>query len=956
MAVSNSAPLPLLPALATPALDEKWFGECSFLLFSRAPYNPTASTEQVFSISPASLQQSTSSRLSAAPSSQDGARGPPDRLSLASPSPSAASAVSARLSPQLAEDEKRFGALPPPSSDRILGAAKKAAILWGEREEEALEADAKPEKGTDRAKKIFNKFFSEDHEERLIAAASIGFLCSALGDGRRDFISFLLSFIETEDDSLVLETVARELHALLAEALPNPEAIVASARADPESCEVSLFFSLLHALLLTADDAVKEAAVAASFHLFSAARLLAPASAELPAVESLAEDAAVLFRAIFLPRLLQMLQGGLSAQRVAALLLPAALYHLRLVAELLPRSDPRDAGSSEAGPDLRPFERELDRLVSEYVMLCGEGADAAAAPTLQREAGSQLPLFVTFCARVVGGERRKARACASAERAASLGKTRLVEKKTRGAEEPEKKGCEQDGGKEERATTSEDEAEPQIVQALYEATYFFLRASADAPKLQGIKALATMAEMDAAAFRSIGDSLLPVLCADPSWRVRAAVCEALDKLGRFLVATAAEDGKSTDAEAVFIPPAALGQGTCLVSVLAQFLKDRDLNVKAAALRTTRKLVKMTNNCTGIMQTFLEEGESLFNAAGVTQSAPILVECMDTLCAMAGAATSEEASWQLTVFAFPLLRVDDWHVAMSFLDNLAVFVSAPPPSFLSVLLTRLDMLVNLPSSRWRIRARILQKIPLLLLAPKIEEETATQFWLLLVQLLQDDVWAVRQEGPAAIEQLVLNARAEEEHHEAAAERQRAKKSAKRQEALGDDSTMGSGENAEKIAAEEARLAIRFAREGLLGHLLPIFEQLRDDKRYFVRGELCRYILVSPRLAAAAAAFLHLRTGAEGMGSPKASCATGSPPAIKDLYSREIWISQFAPLLEQVVGDRVAQTRYAAAQAVKILLEEAANETSVVPSDWLQKMKAKLIRDSDPDVAEVLFEDD
>ncbi|KYF45913.1 HEAT repeat-containing protein, partial [Toxoplasma gondii ARI] len=55
----------------------------------------------------------------------------------------------------------------------------------------------------------------------------------------------------------------------------------------------------------------------------------------------------------------------------------------------------------------------------------------------------------------------------------------------------------------------------------------------------------------------------------------------------------------------------------------------------------------------------------------------------------------------------------------------------------VLLTRLDMLVNLPSSRWRVRACVLQQLPLLLLLPEVDEETSTQLWLLLLQLLQDD---------------------------------------------------------------------------------------------------------------------------------------------------------------------------------------------------------------------------
>ncbi|CBZ53240.1 conserved hypothetical protein [Neospora caninum Liverpool] len=423
--------------------------------------------------------------------------------------------------------------------------------------------------------------------------------------------------------------------------------------------------------------------------------------------------------------------------------------------------------------------------------------------------------------------------------------------------------------------------------------------------MQGVKALAAMAETDPAAFRTIGDNLLPMLFADPSWRIRAAVCESLDRLGRFLVASLPADAAEDESDGR-LPVAALGPGTCLVSVLIQFLKDRDLNVKAAALRTTRKLVSMTRNSSGVLQAFLEEGESLFNAAGIAQNSPILVECMATLCAMADAARIDEDKWQLTVFAFSLLRVDDWHVAMCFLEHLHVFVASPPPSFLSVLLTRLDMLVNLPSSRWRVRACILQKLPLLLLLPDLDEETATQLWLLLLQLMQDDVWAVRQEGPAAIEQLVMSARPAQEHLQKAA-----------RHARGRD---GESVDREDASGEEARHAERLAREGLLDRILPVLEQLRDDKRYFVRGEVCRYVL-----------------------------------GLQHLYSRETWLLHFAPLLERIAGDRVPQTRYAAAQAIQILLayEAAGQLPSAVPSEWLQKMKTKMSNDPDPDVAEVIL---
>lgn len=91
--------------------------------------------------------------------------------------------------------------------------------------------------------------------------------------------------------------------------------------------------------------------------------------------------------------------------------------------------------------------------------------------------------------------------------------------------------------------------------------------------------------------------------ADPVWRVRAAVCERLDKIGRFLVASASTPAEEVDAllrrrrrregerdraggeeegggeGEPCLPSASLGAGTCLVSVLVQFLKDREVSGK-----------------------------------------------------------------------------------------------------------------------------------------------------------------------------------------------------------------------------------------------------------------------------------------------------------------------------------------------------------------------------------------
>ncbi|KFH17627.1 putative HEAT repeat protein, partial [Toxoplasma gondii MAS] len=182
----------LLPSVCTRELDEKWHGACSFLLFSRAPYNPTPTAER------ASLPVSSARPSAAAASPQ-----PPPRPSESPRSP--VSPVASRE--RRCKEDNTFGAVPPPSSDRVLLAARKAEILWKAREEELTEQQSGSH--SDPAKEVFNRFFSEDAEasdteltqthrtakllpERLVAAASISSLCAALGDGRKDFIAFLL--------------------------------------------------------------------------------------------------------------------------------------------------------------------------------------------------------------------------------------------------------------------------------------------------------------------------------------------------------------------------------------------------------------------------------------------------------------------------------------------------------------------------------------------------------------------------------------------------------------------------------------------------------------------------------------------------------------------------------------------------------------------------------------------
>ncbi|KFG63487.1 HEAT repeat-containing protein [Toxoplasma gondii RUB] len=704
--------------------------------------------------------------------------------------------------------------------------------------------------------------------------------CSLFRDLRvsLSFPSFA-AFVETENDSLVLEVVARELHWLLSHACPKPSEAVVAARVDPESCELSLLVSLLQTLLWTADETVKETALAAFYRLFSLASL---SEADEPAAAG--KKSATVFINVFLPRLWRLLaDGSAKAQQVAAQLLPSALFHLQGTLDDLSRN-PAEGSDAPRAEIREKLERSREQLVDAFVKYVCGGPDLSSL-TLQLEAGKHLPLFVAFVAKVLH----------SAPSRFASGDANAKDKL-------------------DPTDANAPEAATRILHALREALQAVLRAASEALKMQGIRALAAMAQTDPVVFRTLGDNLLPMLFADPSWRIRAAVCEALDRLGLFLVSSvpskSSDHGQDKDSseeeQDSLLPEAALGPGTCIVSVLIQFLKDRDLNVKAAALRTTRKLVKMTGNCSGVLQSFLEEGESIFSAVGISQNAPILVECMATVCTMAEAAKTEEGKWQLTVFAFSLLRVDDWHVALCFLKNLHIFVASPPPSFLSVLLTRLDMLVNLPSSRWRVRACVLQQLPLLLLLPEVDEETSTQLWLLLLQLLQDDVWAVRQEGPAAIEQLVMNVRPEKDHLLEAAR------------ARGREDDAISGDR----AREESLLATRLAREALLEKLVPVLEQLRDDSRSFVRGEVSRYVL-----------------------------------GLQRLYSKEVWNLVFAPLLERIADDRIPQTRYAAAKAIQILLayEAAGHAPSVVPSEWLQKMKKKLADDPDPDVVEAVLEE-
>lgn len=56
--------------------------------------------------------------------------------------------------------------------------------------------------------------------------------------------------------------------------------------------------------------------------------------------------------------------------------------------------------------------------------------------------------------------------------------------------------------------------------------------------------------------------------------------------------------------------------------------------------------------------------------------------------------------------------------------------------------------------------------------------------------------------------------------------------------------GDYKNGLKREKEDRAVSIALAREAILiDRLIPILDELAQDKRYFVRGETCRYILVS-----------------------------------------------------------------------------------------------------------------
>ncbi|CBZ53241.1 hypothetical protein NCLIV_030280 [Neospora caninum Liverpool] len=146
----------LLPAVSTRDLDEQWHGSCSFLLFSRAPYNPTPTAERL------ALPSRSSSLASVSSAVHDPQTPLPDNAAAPDSSPSSVSSVSSRAS--VLKEERAFGSAPPPSSGRVILAARKAAILWKAREEELKEAQDGTNAGADSAKEVFNKFFSEDTE------------------------------------------------------------------------------------------------------------------------------------------------------------------------------------------------------------------------------------------------------------------------------------------------------------------------------------------------------------------------------------------------------------------------------------------------------------------------------------------------------------------------------------------------------------------------------------------------------------------------------------------------------------------------------------------------------------------------------------------------------------------------------------------------------------------------
>ncbi|PHJ22280.1 heat repeat-containing protein [Cystoisospora suis] len=231
----------------------------------------------------------------------------------------------------------------------------------------------------------------------------------------------------------------------------------------------------------------------------------------------------------------------------------------------------------------------------------------------------------------------------------------------------------------------------------------------------------------------------------------------------------------------------------------------------------------------------------------------------------------------------------------------------------------------------------------------------------MHLLQDDVWAVRQEGPTALEYLVENAILsplyEEENRRVKLLREGSKTS-RFFERKGSSSSFtslasmggsrtsrnfeGGDEKNEvkKKEKEDGAVSIALAREAILiDRLIPILDELAQDKRYFVRGETCRYIL-----------------------------------AIYRYFSPSVWKHQLSPLLERIAQDEVPQARYAAAKAVEILELQASQRGEIEGDDsscvstsattttspkedfflersWIDAMKKKFLQDEDEDVASV-----
>ncbi|PHJ16958.1 heat repeat-containing protein, partial [Cystoisospora suis] len=527
------------------------------------------------------------------------------------------------------------------------------------------------------SKEAFNKFFSDDANERLLGAASIRFLAELLGPSRHELFSFLTTFLDTEDNRLVLEMIGRELADLLSEEelslleekeTENGKRVPGeggekedmqtsfSHRRQATVDEAFLLFSLLSTLLTGHDRAIRETALAGVHRLFRfhaleprrtknryfsssddreqiqtfpegegestglSSRRKSSQGSSLQRgggnhvhldrgmcllIANMSTNQAILPN-VLLPSIYHMTarDGNARYQIASVLLLPLTAYYLQIflveLESLIDACRPHEAGvctpshggfspesngegeqeeknevETPVGDLLRPFQanlqRQIESIVDDYIRLCTD----ESALHMQLQAGGQLPVFIAYCSSAAVmhyTQRRKKKAFAKKKTS-----------KNSSSEETGKKGVEE-REKDSRGEQDEEEddhdgrsspwgaEEKRILHLLYEAVSSFVRSSSDTLKMVGVEALAAMADRGPLSlFKSVVDNLLPMLCAStPSDEI-----DALLKKRESSKKGEENEKEENDEDGCSLPSASLGSGTCLVSVLVQFLKDRE---------------------------------------------------------------------------------------------------------------------------------------------------------------------------------------------------------------------------------------------------------------------------------------------------------------------------------------------------------------------------------------------